>query len=180
MQSSNSHSRGCGSGTSAAKKGQLACLRKLSSNTLAKAGSKLLTARPDTLFVFAPIIDGTLITERPVEAYKAGRFAQVPIIAGSNTNEGAHWASTIPDPAANTSMANATENTVFNFLVGQYPNLTRESVTNTGFGLYPLEDFGGSFSLQGQQMYGETRYICSALMATPAIPAFEDSAYQYQ
>ncbi|KAH9480174.1 Lipase 1 [Psilocybe cubensis] len=170
---------GCGSGTSAAKKGQLSCLRGLTSTAVAKAGSKLLDARPDTLFLFAPVVDNALIQERPVEAYQAGRFAHIPVISGSNTNEGAHWASTIPDPAANTSLANATETTVFNFLIGQYPNLTSESIINTGFSLYPLNDFGGNVSLQGQQMYGEARYICSALMATPAVPAFGDSAYQY-
>uniref|UniRef100_A0A8H7XU31 Carboxylic ester hydrolase n=1 Tax=Psilocybe cubensis TaxID=181762 RepID=A0A8H7XU31_PSICU len=171
---------GCGNGTTAAKDGQLNCLRKLTSTKLAKAGSSLLAARPDTLFLFAPVVDNILIKERPVEAYKAGRFAHVPVIAGSNTDEGAHWSSTVPDPAANTSFPNATETTVFNFLVGQYPSLTSETITTTGFSLYPLESFGGNVSLQGQQMYGEARYICSALMSTPAVPAFGNSAYQYR
>ncbi|PPQ93093.1 hypothetical protein CVT25_003125, partial [Psilocybe cyanescens] len=170
---------GCGSGGSDKRdQDTLGCLRKASSQTLARAGSKLLDARPDTLFVFAPVLDGSLITERPVEAYKAGRFAHVPIIAGSNTDEGSHWSSTITDPAANTSMRDATEDTVFNFLLGQYSNLTRDTM-DTAFSFYPLEDYDNSFSLQGQQMYGETRYICSALMATPAVPAFGNYAYQY-
>lgn len=78
-------------------------------------------------------------------------------------------------------MPNATEATVFNFLQGQYASITHNSV-DTGFEIYPLEEFNKSFSLQGQQMYGEARYICTAAMITGFM--FEASganaAYQYQ
>ncbi|KAF9443812.1 alpha/beta-hydrolase [Macrolepiota fuliginosa MF-IS2] len=155
----------------------LSCLRSADANTLASASSQVLAARPSTLFVFAPILDGKFINERPVEAYAAGHFARVPVVFGSNTNEGAHWSAELRDPSANTSMPNATEDTVFNFIRGQYVTFTQASV-NRGFELYPLNSFNGSFSLQGQQMYGEVRYICTAGMITGSVSKFT-TAYQY-
>ncbi|KAH9480168.1 Lipase 1 [Psilocybe cubensis] len=155
----------------------LECLRAASSQALTLAGSQLLAARPSTLFVFAPIFDETFINERPVEAFKAGRFSNVPVLFGSNTNEGANWSASLKDAAANTSMPNATEVTVFNFLLGQYASLTNESFARA-MDLYPLETFGNSFSLQGQQMYGEARYICTAAMITGAA-AQKNKAYQF-
>ncbi|KAF8150598.1 alpha/beta-hydrolase [Crassisporium funariophilum] len=146
----------------------LACLRSATSQTLTSAGSQLLDARPATLFVFAPILDGEFVQDRPVEAFKSGRFSRVPVLFGSNTNEGANWSASLSDPNANTSMPNATEATVLNFLRGQYASITEASVTQA-IQLYPLQDFNNSFSLQGQQMYGEARYICTAGMISGAV-----------
>ncbi|KAF8904132.1 alpha/beta-hydrolase [Gymnopilus junonius] len=167
---------GCGNKSSST----LQCLRSASSEELTLAGSQVLVARPATLFVFAPGVDGEFLEERPVEAFKAGRFSRVPVLFGSNTDEGANWSASLTDASANTSMPNATEATVFNFLQGQYANITHSSV-DSGFEIYPLEEFNSSFSLQGQQMYGEARYICSASMITGSVfkASEANTAYQY-
>lgn len=63
-----------------------ACLRSLSaarimaqtSNTLRGLGAKL---------VFSPHVDGTLIPEFPIAALRAGRYEQVPMVLGSNSDE---------------------------------------------------------------------------------------------
>ncbi|PPQ93082.1 hypothetical protein CVT25_003114 [Psilocybe cyanescens] len=157
--------------------GTLQCLRSASSQALTLAGSQLLAARPSTLFVFAPIFDENFITERPVEAFKAGRFSRVPVLFGSNTNEGANWSASLKDASANTSMPNATEVTVFNFLRGQYASMAEDSFSNA-LDLYPLQTFDNSFSLQGQQMYGEARYICTAAMITGAVSK-TNKAFQF-
>lgn len=96
----------------------------------------------------------------------------------SNTEEGAGWSRSIPDPSANTSMPGATEDNVFNFIHGQYLTFTRESA-DRGFELYPMESFGGSLDLQVQQMWGDARYICSAIMIA-GISAQYNTAYQYR
>lgn len=59
------------------------CLRTAEIDTLAVASNRLLASRTSTLFVFAPIVDRSVINERPVEAFKAGRFAHVPVLFGS-------------------------------------------------------------------------------------------------
>ena len=99
------------------------------------------------------------------------------IWVSSNTDEGAGWSSQLP-AAANTSSSNATEETVFNFLQGQYHSLTRQSVNHVIEKLYPLEEYG-NLSHQGQQMYGEARYICPAALISGSLSTYE-KAYQYQ
>ncbi|KAG6908681.1 hypothetical protein DXG01_003695 [Tephrocybe rancida] len=155
------------------------CLRTADGNKLALAGSQTIAARTATLFTFAPILDGTFLRERPVEAFKNGHFAQVPVLFGSNTNEGAGWSASLPDASANTSMPNATETTVYNFLKGQFADLTRASFDQAVTKFYPLSDYG-TFSLQGQQMYGEMRYICTAGLITGAAFDHKLKAYQFQ
>ncbi|KAJ6615453.1 Alpha/Beta hydrolase protein [Mycena sp. CBHHK59/15] len=157
----------------------MACLRAASSNTLALAGSKVLANRTSSLYPFAPITGGSFIRQRPVEAFRDGNFARVPVLFGSNTNEGAHWSAGLPNPDANTSSANATETTVYNFIAGQFSTFTNASFQTAITKYYPLSDYNGSFSLQGQQMYGEMRYICSAVMITGAAQHFGLKAYQY-
>ena len=165
--------RGCQDTTT-----DLSCLRSVSSETLTLAGSQLLGTRPSTIFVFAPIFDGTFLPKRPVEAFNSGGFAQVPVLFGSNTNEGAHWSAGLSDPNANTSMPNASETTVFNFFQGQYATL-QKTPFEKALDLYPLDDYEGSFSLQGQQMYGETRYICTAGMISGFMSKMQKS-YRFQ
>ena len=139
----------------------------------------MLSARPATLFVFSPSLDGDFIRERPVEALKSGNFAHVPVLYGFNSNEGSGWSASLTDPSANTSMPNATEETVLNFLQGQYPRLTHASFDDA-VRLYPLKDYANSFSLQGQQMYGECRYICTALMIAGAAITKSNKVFRYQ
>jgi len=165
---------GC-SGTASAI---MACLRAAPTNTLALAGSQTLANRTSSFYPFAPIADGSFIQDRPVEAFRSGKFARVPVLFGSNTNEGAHWCAGLPNPAANTANPNATETTVYNCIAGQFSTFTQASF-QTALTLYPLADYNNSFDLQGQQMYGEMRYICSAVMITGAAQNFGLKAYQY-
>ena len=60
----------------------LQCLRSAPSEVLIRAGQLITAAWPLTLYLFAPIIDGSFLKERPVEALKAGRFARVPVLTG--------------------------------------------------------------------------------------------------
>ncbi|KAJ6544343.1 alpha/beta-hydrolase [Mycena capillaripes] len=158
----------------------MTCLRSVPTNTLALAGNKTLTNRTSSIYPFGPIADGYFIQDRPVEAFRKGKFSRVPVLFGSNTNDGAHWSANLPDPAANTSSPDATEMTVFNFLAGQFSTLTEASFQTAIAKFYPLADYNGSFSLQGQQMYGEMRYICTAVLIVGAAHNFGVKAYQYR
>ena len=94
----------------------------------------------------------------------------------SNTDEGAKWSALLPAPA-NTSAPNATESTVFNFLQGQFDGVTQHSVAIEKW--YPLEHYNNSLMLQGQQIYGEVRYICTAAMIAGYLSSYQKT-YQYQ
>lgn len=75
-------------------------------------------------------------------------------------------------------MPNATETTVFNFLQGQYASMQKKSFQKA-VELYPLNQYNNSFDLQGQQMYGEVRYICTAGLLTGRASEWSKT-YQYQ
>ncbi|KAJ7624013.1 Alpha/Beta hydrolase protein [Mycena rosella] len=167
---------GCGKATGAAT---MSCLRDASTHKIASAGSKTLTTLTSSLYPFAPVADGSFIQERPIDALRSGNFVRIPLLFGSNTNEGANWSAKLPNANANTSSAHAMQMTVYNFLAGQYTTLTNQSFQAAVAEYYPLSQYGGSYSLQGQQMYGEMRYICSALLVTGAAHDFGVNAYQY-
>ncbi|KAK0449727.1 Alpha/Beta hydrolase protein [Desarmillaria tabescens] len=160
-------------------KDPMTCLREADVNDLTAAGNKVLASKPTTIFSFAPILDGSFISKRPVEAFRERTFAQIPLFYGSNTNEGADWSSNIAAPWANTRTPNATEDTVYFFLQGQYHTFTNESFVKA-LELYPLADYSNSFDLQGQQMYGEMRYICTAILITEAAKQSGLDAFQYR
>ena len=60
----------------------LQCLRSAPCEALILAGLLSTAARSSTLFIFDPIIDGTFLQERLVEAFKAGRFVCIPVLIG--------------------------------------------------------------------------------------------------
>ena len=107
------------------------------------------------------------------------QYHEHPWFGRSNTDEGARWSALLPDISANTSAPNATEATVFNFLQGQFDGLTQQSIDQAIEEFYPLEEYNNSLSLQGQQMYGEARYICTAAMIAGYLSIYQ-KAYQYQ
>ncbi|KAJ3512388.1 hypothetical protein NLJ89_g3546 [Agrocybe chaxingu] len=148
------------------------CLRRAPVSDLIQAGPKLLASYPSTLFVFAPILDGTFLSSRAVAAFSStslgpAKFAQVPLLFGSNADEGTKWSSTLPDPLSNTSMPFSDQETVVRFLQGQYASLPREPVDEAmgGLGLYPFSKYG-DVGKQAEGMYGEARYICTAGLLT--------------
>ena len=57
----------------------LQCLRSAPCEALILTGHLLTAARPSTLFIFDPIIDGTFLQERPAETFKAG---SIPVLIG--------------------------------------------------------------------------------------------------
>ncbi|KAJ7263246.1 hypothetical protein B0H12DRAFT_1103892 [Mycena haematopus] len=152
---------GCSGTTSAI----MTCLRAAPTNTLALAGNQTLANRTNSFCPFAPMITDSLFTqERPVEAFQVCPRAL--------------WCDSLADPAANTANPNANETTVYNCIAGQFNSFTPASY-QTALTLYPLADYNNCFYLQGKQMYGEMRYICSALLITGAVQHFGLKAYQY-
>ncbi|KAJ7048300.1 Alpha/Beta hydrolase protein [Mycena amicta] len=157
----------------------MACLRAASTKALSAAGPATHGPLSSALFPLGPIADGTFITQRPVEAFRSGRFIRVPVFFGSNTNEGTHWSAGLPNPAANTSEPFATQTTVYNFIAGQWTSLTRATFDEAVANYYPASAFS-NFSTQGQQIYGEMRFICSALFITGTLRASGVKSYGYR
>ncbi|KAJ7672905.1 hypothetical protein B0H17DRAFT_1141008 [Mycena rosella] len=65
---------------------------------------------------------------------------------------------------------------MYNLIMGQWGTFTKGSF-QTAMKFYPLADYNGSFSLQGQHIYGEMRYICTTSNVTGAASNFGLKAY---
>ncbi|KAG2421343.1 hypothetical protein HFD88_005317 [Aspergillus terreus] len=68
------------------------CLRSQPSEAVINASFTVFDRyNPSVRWAFQPVIDGELIKQRPIDAWKSGRWNQVPILTGFNTNEGTYY-----------------------------------------------------------------------------------------
>ncbi|KAH6977192.1 Alpha/Beta hydrolase protein [Ilyonectria sp. MPI-CAGE-AT-0026] len=71
----------------------LTCLRGLPSETVDKAGKAVFArSEPSNRWAWQPVMDSNIISRRPLDAWKSGKFNRVPILTGSAHNEGAYYA----------------------------------------------------------------------------------------
>ncbi|GAA5875863.1 hypothetical protein JCM3774_001105 [Rhodotorula dairenensis] len=87
--------------TSAGAKKQLACLRKLSAETIRLAALQFSTTKQANRFSWPgwfPSVDGKTLTDYPIRLLNAGKIAPVPVMTGDVTNEQG-WLT--PHPNAN-------------------------------------------------------------------------------
>lgn len=82
----------------------LTCLRALSSETVDNAGKEVF-ARSDASVRWAwqPVLDGKIISRRPLDAWKSGKWNKVPMLAGSAHNEGSYYVPRKADASADFS-----------------------------------------------------------------------------
>lgn len=70
----------------------LTCLRGLPSETIDAAGKEVFDrSDPSVRWAWQPVIDGEIISRRPLDAWKSGKWQKVPILTGSAHNEGAYY-----------------------------------------------------------------------------------------
>ncbi|OHF03144.1 carboxylesterase [Colletotrichum orchidophilum] len=70
----------------------LPCLRALPSSTVLESGQKVYEqSNPSVRWAWQPVLDGDVISRRPIDAWKSGKWNKVPILTGSAHNEGAMY-----------------------------------------------------------------------------------------
>ncbi|GJC97868.1 extracellular lipase [Colletotrichum higginsianum] len=70
----------------------LGCLRALSSETVDRAGKDVFArSEPSVRWAWQPVLDGHIISRRPLDAWKSGNWNKVPMLTGSTHNEGANY-----------------------------------------------------------------------------------------
>lgn len=109
------------------------------------------------LYMFQPTLDGDFVTDLTYDAFHKGKFVQVPIIVGDDTNGG-----TIFTPRKTSSQEQSNK-----FLTTQFPYLT-SSQLGTLNKLYPNPNqtacpATGCWWRQVSNVYGEMRYMCPGL-----------------
>ena len=70
----------------------MTCLRTQPSETITNASFTVFDRyNPSVRWAFQPVIDGDLIKQRPIDAWHSGKWNQMPILTGFNTNEGSYY-----------------------------------------------------------------------------------------
>lgn len=73
----------------------LPCLRALPSETIIKAGQSIFDAsEPSVRWAWQPVLDTSptgIISRRPIDAWRSGKWNKIPILTGSTHNEGAMY-----------------------------------------------------------------------------------------
>jgi para-nitrobenzyl esterase len=97
-------------------------------------------AHPGTI-VLSPVIDGDFLPERPLDAFKEGRAAPVPLIIGTNDREGALFTGRLDILATTPKRIRAifasTKKKARKAIKAEYPGLPEKR---------PAADFGGDYA----------------------------------
>jgi para-nitrobenzyl esterase len=97
-------------------------------------------AHPGTI-VLSPVIDGDFLPERPLDAFKEGRAARIPLIIGTNDREGSLFTGRLDilatTPKRIRSIFARTKKGARKAIKAEYPGLPAKR---------PAADFGGDFA----------------------------------
>ncbi|OJD14320.1 hypothetical protein AJ78_05315 [Emergomyces pasteurianus Ep9510] len=147
-------------------KDSLACLRKVDVDKMQNLDKRypLPGASHPPLFMYSPTIDGDLITDYTYKLLAGGKLKKVPMIFGSDTNEGTVF---VPKNANSFKKSDT-------FLKNQFPALKKSHFrklhelypkTND---VFPGSKKHGAYWRQGSNAYGEMRYNCPAIVLAVA------------
>ena len=119
-------------------------LRGATPARLAAATTELTVRAPDEYpgtIPLSPVIDGAFLPERPLDAFRDGRAARIPLIIGTNAREGSLFSGRIDILASTPKRIRAifanTKKKARKALKAQYPGIPA---------LRPALDFGGDYS----------------------------------
>ncbi|KAF7345621.1 Aldolase-II domain-containing protein [Mycena venus] len=147
---------GCGMGS---VKTQLACLRSASVSALAQA-QDFVSVNLAGYHLFQPVVDGKIFTDFPTRQLTNGKFANVPVIVGSTTNE---------TLAEGPTIAAALE--------AYFPSMSNRTAA-AFVAEYPIREFA-STGLQAQVATGEPSVICARHIIASAV-AKRNRAWTYR
>ncbi|RVX75384.1 hypothetical protein B0A52_00737 [Exophiala mesophila] len=148
---------GCHSTTSTSST-TLACLRSKTSAEMQAQNHNIPypgLARPP-LFMWNPVVDGELIQEYTYSAFEDGRFIQVPVIFGDDTNGGTVF---VPRGTSNWDESSTFLQAQLPFLHHKHLERIAELYPNRG----PQFPNSGPWWRQASNAYGDIRYMCPNL-----------------
>jgi para-nitrobenzyl esterase len=92
----------------------------------ARSTEQLLKSAANAGLVFAPHVDGALFPVAPLEAFKTGDYAHMPILLGTARDERAWWRPTVPDAETYAAMMRE-----------EFPAVAEQAMA-----LYPVSKYG--------------------------------------
>ncbi|GJN93281.1 hypothetical protein Rhopal_006328-T1 [Rhodotorula paludigena] len=129
-----------------------------------------------------PVVDGQLIAEYPSDSFRAGKFVKVPLLIGTNTDEGSGFGA--KNITTDSELAAAQQ--------AYYPKLTNSSVASL-FELYPNDpsqgcpyNTGDGLLASGYQdkrsnaLTGDLRYVAGRRLMAQKYVAADQAVYSYR
>ncbi|KAF5027064.1 hypothetical protein F66182_833 [Fusarium sp. NRRL 66182] len=145
-------------GCSGTNEAILACIRSKSAQEIRAVDANLpLPGGPQPpLYMWTVVLDNSLVPDVTYRLFEQGRFIQVPLITGDDTNGGTGFA---PRNANTVQQSN-------DFLKSQFPFSTTEQLAQLQ-SLYPNQNDTcpnrGCYWRQISDVYGDMRYMCPGL-----------------
>ncbi|KAJ3100567.1 hypothetical protein HDU97_002148 [Phlyctochytrium planicorne] len=115
----------------------MTCLRAVNTTAIAAANTN----------DWKPVVDGLFLQDMPINRVRKGKIARIPIILGTNTNEGTMFASSV----TNQSQFSA-------FLQTNFKWLTPTNMTTVA-SLYSESDFSTA-SARAAEVFGDVVFVC--------------------
>ncbi|KAJ1568691.1 hypothetical protein HK405_015046 [Cladochytrium tenue] len=135
----------------------LACMQAASGSALLAASKTMLAANP--AYYYAPYVDYSYIPENPALRLAAGEIMDVPLLLGTNTDEGANYTATITTLALYEAYLSGT----------LAPYLTADQAAAI-YALYPYTDYTNTtwgadyaYHYAAAAMFADWTFICSNL-----------------
>jgi len=151
---------------------EAACLRS-------KSALQVFAAMPGSLqgpLVWGPVVDGHVLPKQPVEAFRSGTFARVPVINGSNRDEGTLFVALgNPLPSENYSAALASFAQPRSATAS---GSTRDHDSAQVLAAYPLENYQ-SPSEGLAAVLGDSIFSCPVEKTSQLLSAFTPT-YEYE
>ncbi|KFY18744.1 hypothetical protein V491_04715 [Pseudogymnoascus sp. VKM F-3775] len=153
----------------------LACLRKLPEGDLQAVNFNIPTpgGTDDTpLFMYSNVVDGDITTDFTYKLFEEGKFINVPVIFGDDTNGGTIFA----------PMSADTPTAMNYFLRTQFPLLTAEHLSRIDE-LYPEgKKFPGAgrYWQSASDAYGHMRYMCPSIYLNAAFAKKSIPSWNYR
>ncbi|PLB44716.1 putative triacylglycerol lipase [Aspergillus steynii IBT 23096] len=144
----------------ASEEDTLACLRNLDVAALqaVNTNTPLPRAQEAPLFMYSPVVDGTLVPDYTYRLFHKGKFIKVPVIFGDVTNEGTVFA---PKNISTVGEADT-------FLQSQFPEIQLRHLARIN-AMYLQENETRQFPeaepywIPTSNAYGEMRYTCPGM-----------------
>ncbi|KAJ3099691.1 hypothetical protein HDU97_002860 [Phlyctochytrium planicorne] len=115
----------------------MACLRAVNTSTIAAANTN----------DWKPVVDGIVLKDMPINRVLQGKIAKIPVILGTNTNEGAGFASSVTSQDQFTT-----------YLQSNFKWLTSANMTTVA-SLYAESDFTTA-SARAAEVFGDVVFVC--------------------
>ncbi|GAA5885699.1 hypothetical protein JCM6882_007533 [Rhodosporidiobolus microsporus] len=124
---------------------ELSCLRGATVAQILAGQSQVRTSGG---FPYGPVIDGDFLTDVPSKLLADGKFAQIPMIVGTQLDEGPEFVAS----KAFTSLNLTLDSQMISWLMAQTPDMTKEQAT-TFLSMYPSQQAYGSPYNTGDQKF---------------------------